>query len=250
MARTEPRPGLVRLSRERRRGPSMSNRKRLTITSWMCMALLITACSSSNGETPSPDVVRASETVQKTSEEPKPTPDASKTPEGPEPTPDQSKSAINGDCNAQGNGNTVNCIRDLPQQIGDVRLAANFSYSIWAFDGPPKELPKAPDYKAHETRFHCDAWGSWLWENGFYSVAPGGEVFAVSGEADQVAIVGFKALVHSRRKVDLRRLTYIACNDGGGTSPATPLTTTHVRRNLFLSRTLTARHRRRCPLPR
>jgi hypothetical protein len=104
----------------------------------------------------------------------------------------------------------------LPEQIGDVRLAANFSYAIWAFEGSPNDLPDAPDYEPHETRFHCDVWGSWLWENGFYSVAPGGEVYAVSGQADQVAVVDFKALVHSRTKIDLRRLTYIACLYGGG----------------------------------
>jgi hypothetical protein len=124
--------------------------------------------------------------------------------------------SIAGDCNAQGSDNTVNCAQNLPKQIGDVRLEADYSNAVWAFDGPPSALPQAPDYKAHETRFHCSVWGNWLWENNFYSVSPGGNIYAVSGETDQVAIVDYNALVYSKTAIDQRRLTHIACNHGGG----------------------------------
>jgi hypothetical protein len=128
----------------------------------------------------------------------------------------QSGPEISGDCNAKGSGNTVNCNRPLPDKIGNVEVSG-FLGKVFLFDGPPSSLPRPPAYPRSEAIDHCDIWEKWLLERkDVYTLVPGGEVHAVSGKDEQVAIVGYEVELYDRKPIRKKKVTYLACHYGGG----------------------------------
>ena len=176
--------------------------------------------SSSNPTGTSPE--GTARPTRRTQEQPT-DPTQSASPEG-RPNPTDSPSGndptkkIEGDCNAHGSGNSVNCVRELPDRIGNVELYRNPAVT-YIFDGPVTRLPRPPAYSKDEAYFHCGKWSNLLTRHpDFYTSEPAGGISAVSGQADQVAIVGYEVLIYSRKEIKGRKLTQIRCGYGGGTN--------------------------------
>lgn len=135
--------------------------------------------------------------------------------DGPSPTP--VASGISGNCNAQGSGNTVNCLQTYPSRIGNAELSG-FLSNIFLFDGSPSDLPTPPSFGKSEANWHCPAWETWLTHSPeVYTVDPSALLSTVSGEGEQVAFIDYKVQLVDRKPLKSEsKITYLQCNYGGG----------------------------------
>lgn len=127
--------------------------------------------------------------------------------------PSSPANSIEGNCNAQGTGNTVEC-NSVPDRIGEVTAVPRIGGFL--FLGPPTALPTPPSF---ESQFnHCGEWHDWVASNpNMFSMTPGGYVQAIGDKlVDQVAIIDVKVTIFSRRSIDNPAITRVKCFWGGG----------------------------------
>jgi len=110
--------------------------------------------------------------------------------------------AIQGDCNAQGHGNHVNCVfPPAAKSLGRVFLDWSGSVSF-LFAGGVGELPVPPDYPASQATGHCEEWGDWLSRQPkVYTILPSVTMGLLSGEPDLVVVRKIEAQVFERRQI-------------------------------------------------
>lgn len=138
-----------------------------------------------------------------------------------------SSGGIVGDCNAQGVNNDVSCrvYPPEPASLGavDVSWAGFITYF---FEGKPEGLPIPPDYPAPEVRGHCDEWEGWLAsEQRIYTMAPTILMSVLSGQNDVVAVTSIESTIFKKRPIDNESFTIIQCQYGAGGAPGTLITT-------------------------
>jgi hypothetical protein len=123
---------------------------------------------------------------------------------------------VNGNCNAQGQGNQVSCVYPpSPKSLGHISLRWGGSV-LFLFAGSAKELPTPPDYPLSKKLGHCDDWGDWLSRQPrVYGLTPSVHMSMISGEPDLVVVHNIQAQVIDRKPLN-GNYVLIECQYGAG----------------------------------
>jgi hypothetical protein len=131
---------------------------------------------------------------------------------------------VNGNCNAQGQGNSVNCIYPpQPKSFGGVSLTPGPG-PLFLFMGSAEDLPTPPDYPQSRLYSHCSDWGSWLSRQpGVYAINPTLFIDMIAGGSDLVVVNNVGVRVINRAALT-GNYVLIDCKYGAGLDAGYQLT--------------------------
>ncbi|GAA4952720.1 hypothetical protein [Actinoplanes utahensis] len=123
--------------------------------------------------------------------------------------------SITGDCNANGNDNTIHC-KPGPT-LANVEVSEDFDeFYLW-FDGAPETLPVPPPALAGHGHCRDEGFVRWLRSTeGFHFLDIHKVVVLTSGDPDLVSLRRAATVVTSRESVSPGDGTWIKCQWGGG----------------------------------